>query len=1133
MYGASAHWPYGNFSGTDAAGWNGVEGGGENDGQFDVQASNTSFPSISTPSPWPSAPSHNAAPSFGSSAHSDASHAGSMTFPDAFAQSIPYQLHHDGYHLPFGTELGANLSRAQYGEPLNYPLQLAALEQQLDFLTDPSMHPKQSTHDPWVDFVEYVVLYRWLEMTNALLPVPVARHRIRTLRNLIHFLKSAPEMDSDDASELSGLPAGSPLKFAPRRSAPRMSDVSNTSPVPVDISSINNLFEDCEWRRSDTIWLDDSIWSQYITFGKGVSLTSGKLVERLEQVHGGIPTELPHLSVPTAFILTAPDSARVDGMTMDNLFRSGCPHSFGGSTGKPSVPTCRGILACESLDESLIVGERRELDPNAKQKLAQAQLRTRELQGTSRVGQVFTYNFDHSSALGRLISLQVVKAVLEKLDVPKRGKHYGVACSERDTPLAEGFEHSSHPLPPHIDEGILCDAVDGRRVIDGEDIDGCCSMTMSLSKNHGGQAHCGMEHSKDGTRFKARMIPIECGAKTTFFVPIPVYDSLSLTCIAYPHVQTPHRHITASGTKCPRRVRDEYRALALEYGPGVTVAKLENSQLAKTKFGGKTPSQHDWYGKPASSPPRIALTTSEEIASYVARQQASNDPYIHSSISRGGKSIYFGAKPRLLSRIHKLRTLDIDTSFKPVDGKLQMFEVNGWLCLTQPANSTPVITVLRVWMESHDRLTFKDVWVEILRLISTLTSHRLRFKNLHPGGTLLRLLSDMEAAPLLGFADAVWDTLTAARQAEIGTPIAMLSYVLRICHVHFDRGVDSDQLKDLSSADREKVRSLKDCTSQEAFEEWKQAVLVINDSMGRLRAWRRQKEMHLFLLPGLIQALSNIDLDDWHLMPANTNVGEGQHRWNNIQTGVSMGVIESMKKYEAVDAATEARLTQGDISGDLRDEHNNAVDRCVNSMSRKAGAAAKAHRIRTSDEHVRHCTILLNEANEALQTAKYQAQSDRSQLAKQRVETKRQQVRDAEKALALAKAEANSNSSGRVPLPRAQTRTATATVFPTTTSVPIPSAGTPDPLQPIPAAELSEAPIHELRKRARAHNPSAPSLQPGKSQKRSKKGGEKELNLDWELVAGGERWWARDLARENPEEFKLEWPAYAHLVDTL
>ncbi|KAJ7811926.1 hypothetical protein B0H14DRAFT_3879904 [Mycena olivaceomarginata] len=63
--------------------------------------------------------------------------------------------------------------------------------------------------------------------------------------------------------------------------------------------------------------------------------------------------------------------------------------------------------------------------------------------------------------------------------------------------------------------------------------------------------------------------------------------------------------------------------------------------------------------------------------------------------------------------------------------------------------------------------------------------------------------------------------------------------------------------------------------------------------------------------------------------------------------------------------------------------------------------------------------------------------------------------------------------------------------------------------------------------------PSAPSLRPGKAPKCAKKGGEKELNLDWELAAGGNRWWARDLARENPEEFKLEWPAYAHLVDDL
>ncbi|KAJ7799247.1 hypothetical protein B0H14DRAFT_3156581 [Mycena olivaceomarginata] len=105
-------------------------------------------------------------------------------------------------------------------------------------------------------------------------------------------------------------------------------------------------------------------------------------------------------------------------------------------------------------------------------------------------------------------------------------------------------------------------------------------------------------------------------------------------------------------------------------------------------------------------------------------------------------------------------------------------------------------------------------------------------------------------------------------------------------------------------------------------------------------------------------------------------------------------------------------------------------------------------------------------------------------------------------------------------------------LFPAVPTAPIPPAGAQDLLQlqlrakprsePIVPVEPSEAPIRRLRKRIRTHNPSAPSLQPGKAPKCAKKGGEKELNLDWELVAGGKRWWARDLARENPEEFKLE-----------
>src|ERR1700761_7787077 len=71
-----------------------------------------------------------------------------------------------------------------------------------------------------------------------------------------------------------------------------------------------------------------------------------------------------------------------------------------------------------------------------------------------------------------------------------------------------------------------------------------------------------------------------------------------------------------------------------------------------------------------------------EIASYIAREQELLVPerYIHSNFSRDGKRVMFGVNSKLLIRIHKLRALDVDTTFKPVDGVFQIFEINGWMC---------------------------------------------------------------------------------------------------------------------------------------------------------------------------------------------------------------------------------------------------------------------------------------------------------------------------------------------------------------------------------------------------------------------------------------------------------------------
>ncbi|KAJ6453331.1 hypothetical protein C8R45DRAFT_945170 [Mycena sanguinolenta] len=62
-------------------------------------------------------------------------------------------------------------------------------------------------------------------------------------------------------------------------------------------------------------------------------------------------------------------------------------------------------------------------------------------------------------------------------------------------------------------------------------------------------------------------------------------------------------------------------------------------------------------------------------------------------------------------------------------------------------------------------------------------------------------------------------------------------------------------------------------------------------------AWWKHKEMHQWLLFGIIQCLSNINPAIWHLMKATTNFGEAQQVANNAETGIEMGLIQSFIQY--------------------------------------------------------------------------------------------------------------------------------------------------------------------------------------------------------------------------------------------
>ncbi|KAJ7239525.1 hypothetical protein C8J57DRAFT_110044 [Mycena rebaudengoi] len=381
---------------------------------------------------------------------------------------------------------------------------------------------------------------------------------------------------------------------------------------------------------------------------------------------------------------------------------------------------------------------------------------------------------------------------------------------------------------------------------------------------------------------------------------------------------------------------------------------------------------------------------------------------------------------------------------------MQIFEINGWLVAINES-----VTVMRVWMEVHDRAAYKTVWEEIQRLVLKLTKKPLKFKGLHKGSKILGLNSDMEAAPLLGFADAFVATvdLEHVHSAVAANPQDLLSFILRICYSHFNRGIP--KLLEHASATRKRIfdlKYLKTCEEVEAFKVW---ITTLTDPQGVLKRWWEHKLMHRWLLPGVIQCLSNIPLEQWNTAEATTNLGEVQHAWNNTQTGISMGLIESFKKYQELDIRRAEEIEIRKSTAVSRTSRNEVTHRYASRLTRQSRMSEKARRTHAADSTVAGLQTELSEMREDLALARDDAKAEPSVEAGQHVRELEDIVADLEGRLKLAKAEAKSNSSGRVRALRANAGAMTSKVPPQPVSNPEPTLAISPLLSPTPASSES------------------------------------------------------------------------------
>ncbi|KAF7372385.1 hypothetical protein MVEN_00098900 [Mycena venus] len=461
-----------------------------------------------------------------------------------------------------------------------------------------------------------------------------------------------------------------------------------------------------EWQSSSTRWLDEGVSSEVCHFPQAIKVSERTRVSHVERVTG-LPSQFPIPREATAFLINVTNIPNLDpDTTVDALLKDQDVHSWGGSTGSRSkvdayIPgiffgcadqkaliacrrakhKCCGAYSCESLSSEFTNIERRELDPNSRNRLVEAQLRTREIQDSTRTGQVLSFITSISdwrcgavdSTTNRVC--RGGKAVPKKLAQRRRNKNYILVCSHRDM-IQCPTGHRTLEIPDYIEEELFLKAANGEKIVKDEDQENECCKVYSARQGKKGKNVCPFNHIKEGRPFEAKVIHLACAAESLVFIPHEdKHPELARMCIVVPDHKRPHRHPVPPTSE----------------GLGATVAKVEKAPSTKEILGGLTPSLYHLglmsrdtkiklINEVRSEPGNQTKHENQTIEAYIAEQKArpDEDRYIYVS-EREGRTAIFGIKHDIIKHIHKVRALDCDTTFKPVVGKTNLYEIDGWM----------------------------------------------------------------------------------------------------------------------------------------------------------------------------------------------------------------------------------------------------------------------------------------------------------------------------------------------------------------------------------------------------------------------------------------------------------------------
>ncbi|KAK7034090.1 hypothetical protein R3P38DRAFT_3496289 [Favolaschia claudopus] len=652
-------------------------------------------------------------------------------------------------------------------------------------------------------------------------------------------------------------------------------------------------------RKSDTLWQDPGITSLKTT------------VERIEYIMppGIIPSIWPNPRIPTAFVLDFgskfdsdinPKTGKL--YTLDCLIKNHARFFFDNDSwksdgsgqadgdpmvllepGQPKLPCrrarmgCRGAHACERIDRKLIEVDRYDLDPATRDAVLNAQQNTCRNEGTT---------------VEDITATQRCTAVDSEGNGSVNGQDYWVACNGWRKTFKEN--HRTFSLPERVSQTFLMKLFRGERIAEGtsKDTQPCSRIIAARTGNK--LKACHHPHIVNGhVVTNSEMSHYKCRVKRNIFVPRD--ESIRKAVILHNAIPIPHRHPLPPLVKVSLSVQDKYETCIEKRGVvGATVHDVDRAESSLLLCDGQPPSA--WSPALGNMRSKRDMVREQKVKKYPAgmgipgafqlfledQKKPLDQRYIHCcrAVNDGGVIIITGV-PFLIKLLDDpgVRAFDDDTTFKRVEG-----EMNEW--------------ELALFFKAVERASadfYEILFDELQRVKELITGKVLGMKRFVPGGNLLVMNADMEAAQVIGIARSVMKTNIPEYSGIPNdiTPAEAAKYFVKICYRHTKEAIHD--FKSLVTPEQyNRLMNFMYIDSKERLEEFSR---FVNDlGIKKIQDWWAHKEIHDWIIPCLVKALSNIYPDDWDTTPATTNTGETQHHWTNAMTGTKLSLVEAIER---------------------------------------------------------------------------------------------------------------------------------------------------------------------------------------------------------------------------------------------